>query len=149
MICHNILPLTEAKANPLKKKYWKALWWRKISFPLFFLVLYWESYNMRQINSMHSCVYAWLSHFSHVWPFATLWTIALQAPLSMTFSRQEYWSGLPCPSSAYLPDSAIEPSSLMSPALAGRFYTTSDTWEAPPNTSRRPQTPEGTGKIST
>ena len=39
-----------------------------------------------------------LSHFSHVWFFATLWTVAYQAPLSMGFSKQEYWSGLPCPS---------------------------------------------------
>ena len=37
------------------------------------------------------------SHFSHVWPYATLWTVASQAPLSMGFSRQECWSGLPCP----------------------------------------------------
>ena len=39
-----------------------------------------------------------LSHFSRVWLFATLWTVAFQAPLSMGFSKQEYWSGLPCPS---------------------------------------------------
>ena len=55
---------------------------------------------------------------------------AHQAPLSMEFSRQEYWSGLPCPPPGDLPDSGIEPMSLMSPALAGRFFTTSTTWEA-------------------
>ena len=55
-----------------------------------------------------------LSHFSRVRLFETLWTIAHQAPLSMGFSRQEYWSGLPCPPPGDLPDPGIEP---MSPAL--------------------------------
>ena len=58
-------------------------------------------------------------------PFATLWTIALQAPLSMGFPRQEYWSGLPFPSPGDLPDPGIKPVFLMSPALAGRFFTAS------------------------
>ena len=72
-----------------------------------------------------------LSHFSHVQLFASLWTMACQAPLSMWVSRQEYWSGLPCPSPGDLPNAEIEPASLMSPALTGRFFTTSTTWEAP------------------
>ena len=55
---------------------------------------------------------------------ATPWTVARQAPLSMEFSRQEYWSELPIPTQRYLPDSRIESESLASPALAGRFYTT-------------------------
>ena len=59
-----------------------------------------------------------------------LWTIARQAPLSMGFSRQEYWSGLPCPPPGALPDSGIGPTSLMSPALVGRFFINSITWEA-------------------
>ena len=63
--------------------------------------------------------------------FATPWTVAGQAPLSMEFFRQEYWSGLPCPPPGDFPDSGIEPMSLMSPVLAGRFFTTSTTWEAP------------------
>ena len=46
------------------------------------------------------------------------------------FSRQEHWNGLPCPSPGDLPDSGIEPVALMSPALAGRFFTTSANWEA-------------------
>ena len=54
--------------------------------------------------------------------FVTLWTITHQAPLSMEFSRQEYWSGLPCPPSGDLPDRGIEPTSLMSPALVGRSF---------------------------
>ena len=45
---------------------------------------------------------------SHIWLCATLWTIANQAPLFMGFSRQEYWSGLPCPSPGYLPDPGNE-----------------------------------------
>ena len=52
-----------------------------------------------------------------------------QAPLSMRFSRQEYWSRLPCTPSAHLPNPGIEPTSLTSPALAGGFSTTSATWE--------------------
>ena len=48
----------------------------------------------------------------------------------MGFSRQEYWSGLPCPSPRDLPNPGIKPTSLTSPALAGRFFTTSTTWEA-------------------
>ena len=69
-----------------------------------------------------------LSCFSRVRLFATLWT--RQGPLSMDFSRQEYWSGLPCPPPGDLPDPGIEPTSLLSPALAGVFFTTSATWEA-------------------
>ena len=71
-----------------------------------------------------------LSHFSHIELFATLRTVALQAHLSMGFSRQEYRSGLPCPPLGDLPDPGIKPASLMSPALAGRFFTTSATWKA-------------------
>ena len=72
-----------------------------------------------------------LNHFSCVLPFGTLWTIAHQALLSMRFSRQEDWSGLPCPPAGDLPNPGIEPTSLMTPALAGGFFTTSTTWEAP------------------
>ena len=71
-----------------------------------------------------------LNCFSRVRLCATPWTIACQAPLSMGFSRQEYWSGLPCPPPWDLPDPGIETTSLKSPALAGGFFTTSATWEA-------------------
>ena len=71
-----------------------------------------------------------LNCLSHVRLFATLWTVALQAPLSMEFSRQESWGGFPC-SPPDLPDPGIGLVSLMSPALAVRFFTTSTTWEAP------------------
>ena len=61
-----------------------------------------------------------LSCFSRVHLFVTLGTVALQAPLSMGFSRQEYWSGLPCPSPGDLPDPGIEP---QVSCIAGRFFT--------------------------
>ena len=60
------------------------------------------------IFNMKTCVSV-LSHFSHVWHFATPGTVARQAPLSMGFSRQEYWSGLPFPPSGDLPDPGIKP----------------------------------------
>ena len=68
-----------------------------------------------------------LGHSSHVQIFATLWTVAHQAPLSMGFSRHEYWSRLPCPSPGDLPDPGVRAAS---PALAGGFFTTAATWEA-------------------
>ena len=70
-----------------------------------------------------------LTCFSHVQLFATPWTIACQALLSMGFSRQEYWSGLPFPSPADLPNPGVKPASHISSALARRFFTTSATWE--------------------
>ena len=65
-----------------------------------------------------------LSCFSRVWLFATLWTVACQAPLSMGFSRQEYWSGLPCPPPGDLPDPGIELISPVSPASQVDSLTT-------------------------
>ena len=65
-----------------------------------------------------------LGHFDRVQLFVTSWIVAHQAPLTMGFSRQEYWSGLPCPPPENLPDPKIKPTSLMSPALAGVFFTT-------------------------
>ena len=72
---------------------------------------------------------------SRVQLFSTPWTVAHQALLSMGFSRQEHWSGLPCPPPCYLPDPGIKPVSLMPPALAGGFVTTSATWKAFTNAS--------------
>ena len=65
--------------------------------------------------------------FSPVRLFVIPWTVTCQAPLSMGFSRKEYWSGLPCPPPGDLTDPEIEPSSLTSPALAGGFFITSAT----------------------
>ena len=63
---------------------------------------------------MHACM---LSHCGPVWLFETLWTIAHKSLLSPGFSRQEYWSGLPCLPPEDLPNPGIEPTSVMSPAL--------------------------------
>ena len=70
-----------------------------------------------------------LSRFSHVQLFVTLWTIGHQVPLSIGFSREEYWSGLPCFPPGDLLNPGINPVSFMSPAL-GEFFATSATWEA-------------------
>ena len=67
---------------------------------------------------------------SHIQLFAAAWAVACQAPLSMGFSKQEYWSRLPCPPPGDLSDPGIKPTSLTSPTWAGRFFTTSTTREA-------------------
>ena len=68
--------------------------------------------------------------------FATLWIVAHQAPLPMGFSRQKYWSVLPFPPPGDLPNPGIEPTSVVSPALSGGFFTT-----VPPG---KPPEPPGT-----
>ena len=71
-----------------------------------------------------------LSHFSCIQLFATLKTVAHWAPLSMGFSRQEYYSGLPFPTPGAPHDPGVEPTCLVSHALAGKFFTTTITYEA-------------------
>ena len=66
----------------------------------------------------------------HIKLFITPWTIVCQAPLSMEFSREEYWSGLPFSAPRDLPDPGIQPTFLVSLALAGRFFYHCATWEA-------------------
>ena len=68
--------------------------------------------------------YVHVQSLSHVWLFVTPWTVACQAPLSMGFSRQEYWSGLSFPTQSNLPNPRIERTSLASPVLADRFFVT-------------------------
>ena len=79
----------------------------------------------RQKAFVCACVCA--ESLSHVQLFLTPWTVAHQAPLSMGFSRQEYWSGLSFPSPGDLLDPGIKPTSLLFPKLAGQFFTTSTT----------------------
>ena len=67
----------------------------------------------------------------HVQLFSTPWTVAHEAPLSMGFPRQEYWSGLPFPIRGDFPNPGMKLRFLAFPALAARFFTTSTTWEAP------------------
>ena len=88
------------------------------------LQLYFEKFHCDEEGKEGTCV---LSRFSCVSLFVTR---PCQAPLFMGFSRQEYWSGLPCPLPGDLPDPGIEPTSLTPPALADAFFTTSVTWEA-------------------
>ena len=73
------------------------------------------------------------SHFSRVQLFATPWTVAHQAPLSLAFSRQDYWCGLPCPPLGDLPDTEIEPAPLVSSALASGFSLPLAPTGKPPN----------------
>ena len=92
------------------------------------------SYNLKlqMVASPHSgiCLSLMLSHFSRVRLSVIPLTVASQAPLSMGFSRQEYWSGLPGSPPGDLSNQRIEPMSPMSPTLAGGFFTISDSWEA-------------------
>ena len=76
-------------------------------------------------NLTHACLHVcMLSRFSRVQLCATLWTTACQAPLCMGFSRQEYWSGLPCPPPGDLPNPGIEPALPASPALQEDYLPT-------------------------
>ena len=94
----------------------------------FELAEFWLMWSLGEWLTSHGCMQAcMLSCFSHIWLFVTPWTIAHQAPLFMGFSRQEYWSGLPCPPSEDLPDPGIKPVPLTSPARTDRFLTTSTT----------------------
>ena len=83
----------------------------------------WRTHRLLRVklgfrSPYHTCV------LSRAQLSAAPWTAAHQAPLSMEFSRQEYWSELPLPSPGYLPDPEVEPASLTSPALASGFLTT-------------------------
>ena len=90
--------------------------------------LQWPRFNGQETDPI-SCAAAW--PLSRVQLFSTLWTVVRQAPLSKGFSRQECWRGLPFPPPGALPHLGTETSSLTSPALAGGFFTTDATWEAP------------------
>ena len=89
----------------------------------------WISKLLNELINLQ-CLSCKLSHFSHVWLFATPWTVAHQAPLSKGFSRQEYWSGLPCPPPGDFPDPGIKFVSTYVSCIGGRFFTTDATWEA-------------------
>ena len=116
-------PFLPGKSHPYFFLYWRpslldhflTIW--STCFRIFFyLKTILLRYNWHT-NCMHVCV---LSHFSHVQLCATLWAVTYQAPLSMGFSRQEYWSGFPCPPPGDLPDSEIKPTSLTSIFIGGR-----------------------------
>ena len=110
-----ILTLIDFIVQQKLKQYWKAT------------IPQSKKKNYCILWSKSACV---LSHFSHLWLSATSWTVAHQGPRPMGFSRQEYWSGLPCPLLGNVPDPGIEPAFPPSPALTGGFFTTSTIWEA-------------------
>ena len=114
-------PTSESSlANPHKQPEWRSTFRGPLALQM----------RTPKLRRELSAVVSVLSRFSRVRLFATVWTVARQAPLSMGFSRQEYWSGLPFASPGDLPDPGIKPASLMSPTLAGGFFTISTTWEA-------------------
>ena len=81
-------------------------------------------YSESQFLKVILYLWGWWWWLSCVWFFVIPWTVAHQTPLSMEFSRQEYWRGLPFSSPGELPDSGIKPESLVSPASAGGFFIT-------------------------
>ena len=87
-----------------------------------------ESLTQDSARLLPSC--AARCRLSRVQIFVTPWTEAFQAALSTGFSRQEYWSGLPCPPPGDLSNPGIKPACLRSPELAGGFFITRATWEA-------------------
>ena len=108
---HLSLPLVEGK--PFQT--WTGSWWH-----WYCRIQLRESRGM--CVCMCVCVSVCVQLLSHVWLFVTPWTVACQAPLSMQFSRQEYWSGLPFPTPGDLPHPGIELTFLVSPALACNFF---------------------------
>ena len=86
----------------------------------FYLLWMWKRHRYKYCDCMHVCSVA-SDSFRPYWLY-----VAHQVPLPMEFSRQESWSGLPFPPPGDLPDPGMEPASLASPALTGRFFTTCD-----------------------
>ena len=114
---------------PLMRHQMFPYWPRQFIWLLYLLFkkVYFQNLEWYPVHS--ACVLTW---FSCVQLCVMLWIVACQVLLSVGFSRQEYGSGLPCTPPGDLPNPGIEPTSLKSPALAGRFFTTSATWEACP-----------------
>ena len=121
------------------------LYWKVILLLSFYLSFQWHLtiYEPFILENIFPWLPGHQSHFSSFLlpprlPFLSLldcvnlWTVVCQDPLSMGFSRQEYWSGLPSPPLGDSPNPGIKPSSHKSPALAGGFFTTSTTWKVPP-----------------
>ena len=89
------------------------------NFPYAFIFDPWGRYACVHAKSLQSCLSLW-----------DPMDCSPPASSFVGFSRQEYWSGLPCPPPGHLPDPGIRPTSLLSPALAGEFFTTGTTWES-------------------
>ena len=120
-INNNVCPVLRV-CFPIQQ--WCPFWW-------FLLNMQFENhFSLPFLRLFLDVCVCMLNHFSCVRLFATLWTAACQASLSMGLSRQEYCSGLPCPPPGNLPDPGIQPSFPRSLVLTGGFSTTSDTWQA-------------------
>ena len=107
---------------------WPICLWGSILFLSFTSIIYITStfqmiFLFRGTFSFPLKKWIYAQSFSCVRLFVTPWTVAHQAPLSMEFSRKEYWSGLPFPPSADLPKTGMEPASPDSPALTGDSLT--------------------------
>ena len=96
--------------------------WNRIFFCCIFFFSNHISQRFKTLMDQAGLTWKWRwKSLSCVWFFVTPWTVVCQAPLSMVFPRQEYWSGLPFPSQGHLSSSGIEPASLI---LARGFFTT-------------------------
>ena len=129
----DLVPWPGIEPSPLALGAWSLSHWTTREVPIKLLKI---RICGKYMNLSYSAAYSMYVHtampcllLSRVWLFATPWTVAHQALLSMGFSRQEYWSGLPCFTPGDLPNSGIESVSLDSLASEGRFFTTSATWE--------------------
>ena len=110
----NILQSPGVLCPPRKSVSLSKNWWKRWRSQVRSLPWPWQALEI----GSSACL---LSHFSRVQLFVTLRTTTHQDPLTLGFSRQEYWSGLPCPPLGHIPDPGIEPAS---PVLVGRFFTT-------------------------
>ena len=123
----NLISLEYSFLFPTKFPMYSFAFFSEVSYRIFYLILPLSVLSEKEIMQW-SLALCMLSQYSPVWPFATLWTVDCQAPLSMKFSRQEYWSKLPCTPPEDLPDPRDwTPMSLTSPAFSGRFFITSTT----------------------
>ena len=122
-----VTPWTVACQAPLSMGFSRQEYWSGLPFPS--LGIFWTQKSNLGLLHYRQSIY-WLSYEG---VFATPWTVTCQTPLSLGFSRQEYWSGWPQPPPGHLPDPGIEPASLPSPTLASGFFFTSATWKAQDN----------------
>ena len=123
-ICSRNSPCLSCKHSPSHLPHWKPRHW-----PLWRKSFEQPTNPSRVFSALISpCVRAVTSIISYS-----------ATPLTMGFSRQEYWSGLPCLPAGDLPDPGIQPASLMYPFLTDRIFTTSTTWKSPPETKYQHQ----------
>ena len=112
----------------ISKNLWATFWNTSISVWLLMSEVHWPLFSLshlaESVGVSHCCPLHTACVLHCVQVFATPWTVAHQAPLSMGFPRQESWSGSPFPPPGDLPDPWIEPVSPVFPAVAGRFFTT-------------------------